>query len=64
MKLNSNYYPASQGDAAFIEIPADSVQTWHQCNFAIFGGSLTLIMDNRKELKKELFQKVASELGT
>ena len=39
MKLKTNYYLTSQRDAAFIGIPADSVQTQHQGNFTIFGGS-------------------------
>ena len=39
MKSKSNYYPAYQRDAAFIEILTDSVWAWHQGNFTIFGGS-------------------------
>ena len=39
MKLKSNYYSASQRDAAFLEILADSVLAQHQDNFTIFGGS-------------------------
>ena len=39
MKLKLNYYPTSQRDAVFIEILDNSVQTWHQSNFTIFGCS-------------------------
>ena len=40
------------------------VNIYLQYIYATFGEFLTLITDNGKEFKKELFQKVASELST
>ena len=38
-EIKLNYYLTSQRDTSFIEILADSIQTQHQGNFTIFGGS-------------------------
>ena len=40
MKLKTNCYLIYQRHAAFIEIPADSVQTQHQGNLTTFGSDL------------------------
>ena len=45
------------------KIAEQVIQAYLQYIYATFGGSLTLVKDNGKELKNELFQKVASELG-
>ena len=39
------------------------VQAYLPHVYATLVGSLTIITDNRKELRNELFEKVASELG-
>ena len=50
-----------------IPIPHKTADTFAQAYlqhiYTMFGGFLTLIIENRKEFKNELLQKVSSELG-